>query len=138
MQVVRDTALRPVPGGHIAVGAGDARPGHGVSRAVFQLYGVRGGADQRRPVRYARRRGVLPAPLPAVCRHAGPASAAVVVVAAAATAAAAVVVVRTAVVATPADRAAVNGVRHVRPVAVPVQQIARISRARSRRRGAVL
>lgn len=94
-----------MPGGHFAIGAGDARPGHGVPRAVFQLHRVHGGADQRRSVWHARRRGVLPAPLPA-----GPA---------------------TTTIATAEDRHA--AVDDARPVTVPVVQGARVTRARRRR-----
>lgn len=63
--------MRSVSGGHQPFGAGDARQGHGVPRAVLQLHRVHGRADQRRPVRDARRRGVLPTSLrgaPAVQR----------------------------------------------------------------------
>lgn len=113
-QVVRYTAVRSVPRGHFAVGAGDARPGHGVPRAVFQLHRVHGGADQGRSVRHARRSGVLPAPLPAVRAvvrvAAGPA---------------------TATVAAAEDHHA--AVDDARPIAVPVVPGARVARARRRR-----
>jgi len=102
-----------VPGGHFAVGAGDARQGHGFPRAVFQLHRLLGGADQGRSVRHARRRGVLPAPLPAVR--------AVVRVAAGST---------TATVAAAEDHHA--AVDDARPVAVPVVPSARVARTRCR------
>lgn len=128
-QVVRDTSVWPVPGGHFAVRAGDARPRHGVPRAVLQLHRVHGGADQGRSVRHARRRGVLPTPLPAVRVRlvhavvhlvvrdpvAGPAAAAPPSVAAA------------------EDYAALDDAHPRRPVAVPVVQAARVPRARRRR-----
>lgn len=99
-----------MPGGHFAVGAGDARPGHGVPRAVFQLHRLLGGADQGRSVRHARRRGVLPAPLPAIRAVVG-------------------------VAADPATAtvAAAEDQHDARPVAVPVVPGARVARARRRR-----
>lgn len=121
LQVVRHTEVRPLPDGHLTVRAGDASPGHGVPRAVFQLRRVRDGADQGRSVRDARRRGVLPAPLPAV-RVRG---VAVVVLVARAAGPAAVAV---AAAAAAEDRHAARPAR--RPVAVPAVPGARGRRAR--------
>lgn len=50
-------------GSHRAVGVGDARARHGVPRGLLQLHRVLGRAHQRRPIRDARRSGVLSAPL---------------------------------------------------------------------------
>lgn len=104
--------MRTLPGGHFAVRAGAARQGHGVPRAVFQLHRVHGGADQRRSVRHARRRGVLSTPLPTAVRV-------VIVVAGPATALAAAAAAK--------DYAAFDHAHHVRPVALPVVEGARLA-----------
>lgn len=63
LQDVWHEAVRKVPSSHLILGAGDARPGSGVPRALLHLLGVPGAADQGRPVRHARPQCLLPAPL---------------------------------------------------------------------------
>lgn len=62
-QIIRNETVRPMPGHHPLLGAGDEGARASLPRALLLVRGVQLAPDQGRPLRPEGRRGPVPAPL---------------------------------------------------------------------------